>query len=353
MATAVEHPRLRLAPDHTEADAGAPAALLATKLHQPSTRPGFVSRGRLLEWLTRATASELTLVSAPAGFGKTALLADWAGRAAPPVAWLSLDAGDNDPARFWHHLAAAIGTVRPEVGGRLAGLLEPPPQSFEAVATALVNQLADGPDPIVLVLDDYHLVQAPPVHASIGWLLRHLPPQLRLVVASRSDPPLGLARLRGGGQLAELRAADLRFTPEETAGLLRGAIGVELPEATAAALAASTEGWGAGLQLAALSLRGHPDPAGFVATFSGSHRHVLDYLTEEVLARQPEPLVRLLLDTSVLELLAAGRPNQAIADELVVTVETVKKHVSHILGKLGAANRTQAVAVARQLGLLT
>jgi LuxR family transcriptional regulator, maltose regulon positive regulatory protein len=278
--------------------------LLATKLHLPSTRPGFVPRARLLQRLTDGLAGELTLVCAPAGFGKTALLADWARGSPRPVAWLSLDAGDNDPARFWRYVAAALNQVRAGIGEQLSTLLDPPPQSFEAMVTALVNQFAAGSESIVLVLDDYHVIEAAPVHDSIGFLLGHQPPELRLILASRSDPPLGLARLRGGGQLAELRAADLRFSQGEAAAVLHAALGTALPEAAVAALAARTEGWAVGLQLAALSLRGHADPAGFVAGFSGSHRHVLDYLTQEVLDRQPEPLVSFLLETSVLERLS-------------------------------------------------
>jgi LuxR family transcriptional regulator, maltose regulon positive regulatory protein len=282
-------------------DAGEPAALLATKLHLPSLRPGFVPRARLLDRVTSGLAGPLTLVCAPAGFGKTALLADWARSGRRPVAWLSLDAADNDPARFWRHTVAAISRLRPAVGEQVTALLDPPPRSYEAVVTALVNELAAGPDPVVLVLDDYHVIEAAPVHESIGLLLRHLPSQLRLVLASRSDPPLALARLRAGGQLAELRERDLRFTLQETAVLLRESMGLELPTDSEAALAARTEGWVAGLQLAGLSLRGHADPAGFVASFTGSHRHVLDFLTEEVLGQQPDHLVRFLLETSVLE----------------------------------------------------
>jgi LuxR family transcriptional regulator, maltose regulon positive regulatory protein len=246
----------------------------------------------------------LTLVCAPAGFGKTALLADWARRGRRPVGWLSLDEADNDPARFWRHVVAALEGVRPGVAERVAPLLGPPaPSSFEGLVTALINELAAQPDEVVVVLDDYHLVEAQPVHVSLGFLLEHLPPGLQLVVASRADPPLPLARLRAGGQLAELRAADLRFTPEEAAELLRGAVGtgVSLPDTAVAALAARTEGWAAGLQLAALSLRGRDDPDEFVAAFSGSHRYVLDYLTEEVLDRQPEQVRAFLLETSVLE----------------------------------------------------
>jgi ATP/maltotriose-dependent transcriptional regulator MalT len=284
-------------------------ALLATKLHVPGPQPGLVARPRLLERLEEALARGLVLVCAPAGFGKTVLLADWARVGRRPVAWLSLDAGDNDPARFWRHVVTALDQARPGLAERLVPLLGPPaPASFEGLVTALINQLAGQPDDgeALLVLDDYHLVDTQPVHASLGFLLEHRPPSLRLVLASRADPPLSLPRLRARGQLAELRERDLRFTAEEAAALLRGAVGPDLPlpQESVAALAARTEGWVAGLQLAGLSLRGQPDVAGFVASFSGSHRYVLDFLAEEVLDRQPEPLPRFLLETSVLERLS-------------------------------------------------
>jgi ATP/maltotriose-dependent transcriptional regulator MalT len=281
--------------------------LLATKLYLPRPQPGFVARPRLVQRLEEGLARGLLLVCAPAGFGKTSLLADWTQRGGRPVAWLSLDAGDNDPARFWRHVVAALDRVRPGLAEQLAGLLgPPPPPSFEGLVTALINQLATHPDPdqVVLVLDDYHLVDAQPVHASLGFLLEHRPPGLHLVLASRADPPLGLARLRARGQLAELRDADLRFTEQEAAALLRGVVGPDLPEAAVAVLAARTEGWVAGLQLAGLSLKGQADVAGFVASFSGSHRFVLDYLAEEVLDRQPEQVRSFLLETSVLERLS-------------------------------------------------
>jgi LuxR family maltose regulon positive regulatory protein len=278
--------------------------LLATKLYLPRPQPGFVTRPRLVGQLDQGLMGSLTLVCAPAGFGKTALLADWARRGRLPVGWLSLDAGDNDPARFWRHVVAVLEGVRPGIAERVAPLLGPPaPPSFEGLVTALLNQLAAQLDEVVLVLDDYHLVEAQPVHTSLAFLLAHLAPQVRLVVASRTDPPLPLARLRASGQLVELRDRDLRFTPHEAAELLRSAVGtgVSLPDTAVAALAARTEGWAAGLQLAALSLRGHRDPDGFLHEFSGSHRYVLDYLTEEVLDRQPEQVRAFLLETSVLE----------------------------------------------------
>jgi LuxR family maltose regulon positive regulatory protein len=282
-------------------------ALLATKLHVPGPQPGLVARPRLLERLEEALARGLVVVCAPAGFGKTALLADWARRSQRTVAWLSLDAGDNDPTRFWRHAAAALDRMRPGIAEQLAPLLGPPaPASFEGLVTALINQLAaePGDGDAVLVLDDYHLVDAEPVHASMGFLLEHRPPGLHLVLASRADPPLAVARLRARGQLAELRDRDLRFTVEEAAALLRTAVGPDLPDAAVAALLARTEGWVAGLQLAGLSLRGQPDVAGFVASFSGSHRYVLDFLAEEVLDRQPAEVRRFLLETSVLERLS-------------------------------------------------
>jgi LuxR family transcriptional regulator, maltose regulon positive regulatory protein len=263
--------------------------LLATKLHVPRPRPGFLARPRLLERLTQGAAHELTLICAPAGFGKTSLLGDWARRSRQPVAWLSLDGGDSDPARFWRYVAAALDELRPGVRRRVDALFQGAQPPLETVLTVLVNELAEGPEAVLLVLDDYHLVEAPSVHDSLAVLLERLPPLLRLVLASRADPPLPLARLRAGGQLTELREADLRFSSEEAAALLRTAVGRELPEAAVAALGERTEGWVAGLQLAALSLRGRTDVAAFVEGFSGSHRYILDYLTEEVLDRQPEP----------------------------------------------------------------
>jgi LuxR family maltose regulon positive regulatory protein len=257
--------------------------LLATKLHVPRPQPGFVPRPRLAAALDEGLARQLVLVCAPAGSGKTVLLADWAGRDGRLVAWLSLDAADNDPARFWRHVVAALDRVRPGIAERAGPLLGPPaPPSFEGLVTALVNELAaqPGEDEVLLVVDDYHLIEAQPVHASLEFLVEHLPPGLDLVVASRADPPLPLPRLRAGGRLAELRAADLRFTAEEAAALLREATGGELP--------------------------GEADPAGFVAAFGGSHRYVLDYLTEEVLERQGEQLRGFLLETSVLDRLSGA-----------------------------------------------
>src|SRR5215831_56029 len=231
-----------------------PDVLLATKLHVPGPQPGFVPRQRLVEALGEGLARGRALVCAPAGFGKTALLADWARGDGRPVAWLGLDDGDSDPVRFWRYVVAALERARPGLAGRVGPL----PGSFEALVTALINELAADPgaDEVLLVLDDYHLVDSGPVHESVAFLLENLPPALRVVVSGRADPPLPLARLRARGQLAELRAADLRFSPEEAAALLGEAAGPGLPGTAVAALVARTEGWAAGLQLAALSLRG-------------------------------------------------------------------------------------------------
>jgi LuxR family transcriptional regulator, maltose regulon positive regulatory protein len=284
--------------------------LLATKLHLPRPRPGFVPRPRLVSRLDEGLAHGLVLVCAPAGYGKTVALADWARRGGRAVAWLSLDAGDNDPVRFWRHVVAAVGPARPGVAGRLLPLFgPPPPSSFDGPVTALINELAGQPgdDEPVLILDDYHLIDAEQVHESLSFLLEHLPPGLQLVLASRSDPPLPLGRLRARGQLAEVRAAELRFTADEAAALLQrvaeGA-GTALSGADVAALTARTEGWAAGLQLAGLSLRGQADPAGWVAAFSGSHRYVLDYLAGEVLQRLDGQMRDFVLETSVLERLS-------------------------------------------------
>ena len=283
--------------------------LLATKLYVPGLRSGFVPRPRLADRLDEGVRRGVVLVCAPAGYGKTILLAEWVRRGQWPVAWLSLDGGDNDPVRFWRHTVAALDRAVPGIGERVGPLLGPPaPPSFEPLVTALVNELAAEPsaDEVLLILDDYHVIDAHALHESLGFLLEHRPPGLHLVLASRADPPLALPRLRADGQLAELRAAELRFTVDEAAALLRQGAAVVLPDAEVAALAARTEGWPAGLQLAALSLCQQPDTAGFVAAFTGSHRHVLDYLAEEVLERQSEQVRAFLLATSVLERLSGG-----------------------------------------------
>lgn len=285
--------------------------LLATKLYIPLPRPGAVARPRLLARLDAGLACPLTLISAPAGFGKTTLLGRWiaarrAEPAAPAFAWLSLDERDDDPARFLTYCIAALQTVAPETGATALALLQSPQRpSLETLLVPLLNDLAQAASPLPLVLDDYHAVEAQGIHDTLAFLLDRLPPHVHLIVAGRADPPLPLARLRARAQLVELRAADLRFTPQETADFLNGVMGLALSPAAIDNLAARTEGWIAGMQLAAVSLQGREDREEFVRVFSGSHRHVLDYLLEEVLKRQPENVQSFLLQTSILDRLTA------------------------------------------------
>jgi ATP/maltotriose-dependent transcriptional regulator MalT len=279
--------------------------ILATKVNIPRTRPDLLGRSRLIQRLNQGMAREVLVVCTPAGFGKTTLLADWAATARWPVAWLSLDPEDNDPVRFWRYVVAALDRVAGGLGDQVLPLLRPPSVlSNQGVVTALVNRLQAASEELALVLDDYHLLESGSVHEELAFLLGHLPPRLHVVISSRSDPPLPLARLRARGQLAELRTADLRFTAEEAAALLREVWELDLTPEGIAALEARTEGWVVGLQLAALSLQGRPDPDGFLDAFTGTHRYVLDYLSEEVLERQPDRVRTFLLQTSILERLS-------------------------------------------------
>ena len=278
--------------------------LLETKLYIPRLRRGLVTRPRLSERLSRSGESKLTLVSAPAGFGKTTLLAEWLA-ASPanerPTAWLSLDPSDNQAASFWPYLIAALRTVVPEVGTAALSLLGSPKEPIAAVLATLLNELSALPSDVVLVLDDYHVIDAHDVQDGMSFLLEHLPPRLHLVITTRADPALPLARLRARGELVEIRAADLRFMPEEAAAYLNQVMGLDLGASEVVALEARTEGWIAALQLAALSIQGRDDVAGFIAGFAGDDRYIVDYLVEEVLRRQPEEVRSFLLDTSILD----------------------------------------------------
>jgi LuxR family maltose regulon positive regulatory protein len=278
--------------------------LLETKLHVPRRRRGLVARPRLSERLSRGAESALTLVSAPAGFGKTTLLAEWLAVAAADgraVAWLSLDQRDNDPALFWTYLVAALKTAAPGVGAGALSLLQSPRPPGEAALIALLNDLGAISNDVVLVLDDYHVIDAREVQDAMAFLLEYLPPQIHLVIGSRADPALPLAGLRGHGELVEIRAADLRFTPGEAAAYLNEVMGLVLTAADVAALEGRTEGWIAALQLAALSLQGREDTAAFIAGFAGDDRYIVDYLAEEVLQRQPGNVQQFLLQTSILD----------------------------------------------------
>jgi LuxR family maltose regulon positive regulatory protein len=280
--------------------------ILATKLYVPPPRPKVVPRPRLIEWLNQGLHRKLTLISAPAGFGKTTLVSAWVAGFDRPVAWLSLDEADNDPIRFLAYLVAALRTVAPDIGEGVLGVLQSlqlPP--IEPILTSLLNEITTIPDNFVLVLDDYHVIDAKPVDHALTFLLEHMPPQMHLVIASREDPQLPLARLRARDQLTELRVTDLRFTPSEAAAFLNPAMGLDLSAEDISALETRTEGWIAGLQLAAITLQGHQAPASFIKSFTGSSRFIIDYLAEEVLERQPEEVRAFLLRTSILERMCA------------------------------------------------
>jgi LuxR family maltose regulon positive regulatory protein len=279
-------------------------ALLTTKLYIPSVRPNVVARPRLVERLNEGVplGRKLTLVSAPAGFGKTTLLSEWVHHCGQPVAWLALDNGDNDSARFLAYLIAALKTIEDGIG---AGVLDrfqaPQPPPMEELLTALINQIDAISTRFILVLDDYHLITAQRIHEALAFLLDHPPQNMHLVIATRADPPWQFARLRGRGQLTELRLADLRFTQDEAMAFLNQVMGLRLSADDIAILTARTEGWIAGLQLAALSMQGRDDLPGFIAALSGSQHYILDYLVEEVLHRQSESIQAFLLQTSILD----------------------------------------------------
>ncbi|MGZ6316620.1 MAG: LuxR C-terminal-related transcriptional regulator [Anaerolineales bacterium] len=302
-------------------------SLLSTKFYVPSARAPGVSRPCLIERLNEglSASGKLTLISAPAGFGKTTLVSEWIAGCGRPVAWLSLDEGDNDPARFLTYLIAALQTILANIGEGLLGVLQSPqPPSTESVLTSLLNEITVLPDNFLLVLDDYHVVDSKSVDEALTFLLEHLPPQMHLVIATREDPRFPLARLRARGQLTELRAADLRFTPSEAAEFLNQVMGLNLSGEDVAALEARTEGWIAGLQLAAISMRGHQDTAGFIKSFTGSHYFVLDYLIEEVLQQQSESVQAFLLVTSILDRMCGSLCDAVLCDSSVSGQETLE-----------------------------
>ncbi|HET9419912.1 MAG TPA: LuxR C-terminal-related transcriptional regulator [Nocardioides sp.] len=284
--------------------------LLETKLYVPAHRSGLVPRTRLSERLRRGLGRKLVLVSAPAGFGKTTLLAEWLDERT--TAWLSLDQNDSDPATFWTYVVAAVRTAAPDVGApTLALLQESKPAPVRLLLTTLINELDQITSDLFLVFDDYHVIDSLEVHEGVGFLLEHLPQRLHVVIVGRADPPLPLASLRARGELVEVRAADLRFTTDEAAAYLNDAMGLELTSRDVGALEQRTEGWIAALQLAALSMEGRDDPSRFIAGFAGDDRYVVDYLVEEVLRRQPEHVHEFLMRTSILD-----RMNGPLCDAL-------------------------------------
>ncbi|WP_256793912.1 LuxR C-terminal-related transcriptional regulator [Terrabacter sp. Ter38] len=281
-----------------------PNPLVLTKLHIPEVRRGLVPRPRLVDGRARTSPPRLTLVSAPPGFGKTTLLASWAdaartaGRA---VAWVSLEGTEQQPTAFWSYVVSALDGAAPGVGAGALALLRSANPPVEAVLTLVLNELSARLEEVDLVLDDYHLADGPAIADDVAFLLLHLPPHVHLVISTRADPALPLARLRARGELAEVRAAGLRFTIEEVAAYLNGVAGLDLTTSDIAALEARTEGWIAALQLAALSLTDREDVAGFIGGFAGDDRYLVDYLVEEVIGRQSADVRRFLLETSILE----------------------------------------------------
>lgn len=299
--------------------------LLSTKLFIPKPRPNLVSRPRLIEQLNDGLHKKLTLISAPAGFGKTTLVSKWVDSYKRPVAWLSLDKDDSDLRRFLSYLVAALQTVQPDVGKEIQGLLQAsqsPPG--ESILIALLNEIATFPDDLCLALDDYHVIESQPIDHALDFLIERLPPQLHLIITTREDPNLPLARLRARGLLTEIRVADLRFTHSEAAGFLNQMMGLNLTEENVAALEARTEGWIAGLQLAAISMQGNEDTASFIKTFTGSHHFVLDYLIEEVLLQQPEHIQTFLLCTSILDRLCGPLCDAVLLDPSTPGQETLE-----------------------------
>ena len=314
--------------------------LLLTKLYIPPQRSNLVLRPRLVERLNEGLSSgrKLTLISAPAGFGKTTLVSEWVAgpRDCPPepvcgnlAAWLSLDEADNDPARFISYLVAALQTIIPGIGeGLLAALQSPQSTQYEPILTILLNEISTLSEHFVLILDDYHSIDSQPVDKSLEFLVEHQPPQMHLVIITREDPQLPLARYRARGQLTELRAADLRFTPDEATELLNQVTGLGLSVENITALETRTEGWIAGLQLAAISMQGHKDAAGFIQSFTGSHRFVMDYLLEEVLHQQSESIQRFLLQTSILDRMCGSLCDAILLDPSVsgqITLEYLER----------------------------
>ena len=311
--------------------------ILTTKLYIPPPRPNAVLRPRLIERLNAGLHRNLTLISTPAGFGKTTLLSEWVAVCEQPVAWLSLDEEHNDPTRFLVYFVSALQTLTlrklegvSQLGeGVLSALKLPQPPPLNSLLTKLINEITAVSENFILVLDDYHLIESEPVDQALDFLVQHLPPpSMHLVIATREDPPLPLARLRARGQLTELRAPDLRFTPVETAEFLNQVMDLNLSVEEITALENRTEGWIAGLQLAAISLQGHPNTANFIKSFSGSHYFVLDYLVEEILEQQPESIQNFLLSTSILERLC-GSLCDAVLPQSSIPGQDILEYLEH------------------------
>ena len=313
--------------DHSAAAVDVP---VETKLHAPRVRAEWVERCGLVHDLDDAQV-KLVLVEAPAGYGKTTLLAQWCAQAGPsrPFAWISLDPGDDDPVRLWEHIVSALRRARPGLGAeKILRQLRRQIPDVDAALVSLINELTALAAPVVIILDDYHVIKEPRCHEQLEYLLLRLPPEVKVVLGTRADPPLSLGRLRAAGEMAEVRVPDLQFTADEADAIIRQVASVKLDEQDLSDLLEQTEGWPAGVYLAALSLRGHPAPNDFVRSFSGGNRYIVDFLAEEITSRQPEPIQQFLLRTAVL-----GRFTAALCDAVAGTT-----NAREIIGKLEREN---------------
>ncbi len=302
--------------------------LLNTKLNVPPVRPSHVRREELLQRLDKLREYKLALIVASAGYGKTALVSEWIAQSSMKVVWFSIDVGDNDPVRFWDYIIAAIQTVYPDIGEQTLTLLhEPQPLPVETILSTLINELSALPDLLTLVLDDYHVIESPDIHEGLTFLVEYMPSQIRLIITTRTDPPLPLPRMRVRSQLLELRSADLRFSPPQITTFFTDVMGLTLTSEEVTSLDSRVEGWIAGLQLAGLALQGKTDTAAFIASFAGDHHYVLDYLGDEILDHQPEAIQQFLLQTSILERLNADLCSTVIgAVESQSVLEHLERH---------------------------
>ncbi|MBX3063821.1 MAG: hypothetical protein KF726_12645 [Anaerolineae bacterium] len=292
--------------------------LLNTKLNAPPVRTAYVQRLELVQRLNKLRDYKLALVIASAGYGKTSLISEWIAQSPLRSVWFSIDAGDNDPVRFWDYVIAVIQTIYPQIGEETRSLLhEPQPLPIETILSTLINELASLPDSFALVLDDYHLIASPAIHEGMVFLLERMPALMHIIMTTRTDPPLPLARMRVRSQLLELRSVDLRFSQQQVESFFTDVMGLTLTSKEVAALDNRVEGWIAGLQLAGLALQGKGDPSGFIESFTGDHHYVLDYLGDEILDRQPEAIQQFLLQTSILE-----RLNEDLCNALMGTADS-------------------------------
>lgn len=305
------------------------AELLHTKIFIPRPRKNLVPRSRLVDRLNAGLDKKLTLIAAPAGFGKTTLLSEWIPKSPRCVTWLSLDEGDNDPAQFWAYFITSLQGLNSDLGANALALIQSPrAPGIRSILQELINDLVDFPDFFASVLDDYHFIDSQPIHEALSFLIDHLPNNMHLIITTREDPELPVARLRARDQLTEIRAQELRFSREETGAFLQSVMGLDLSRQDVVALGDRTEGWVVGLQLAGLSMQKQADKKAFISEFSGSHRHILDYLSEEVLQRQPEDVRYFLLHTSILD-----RLNGSLCDAVTSRLES-----DRLLAHLETAN---------------